>query len=193
MVLTWDQVNPAWPKKPIKLFGPGTESGTFDYFTEAVMGKAKLSRTDYTASEDDNVIVQAVSRDINAIGYFGFAYYSENSKKLKAAAILQKDGKTAVLPSLQTVANASYQPLARPLFIYVNAKALDRPEMREFVEYYLTQAEHASRLVKSIPLSAKDYAHTMVNYRVRKIGTAFGGEAEIGVTIEELLKREPKN
>lgn len=193
VVMRWDQVNPAWPKKPIKLFGPGTESGTFDYFTEAVMGKAKLSRTDYTASEDDNVVVQAVSRDINAIGYFGYAYFSENSKKLKAAAIIQKDGKAAVLPSLQTVANASYQPLARPLFIYVSAKALERPEMKEFVEYYLTQAAQASSLVKAIPLSAKDYAHTMVNYRVRKIGTAFGGEAEIGVTIEELLKREPKN
>jgi len=193
VITTWNQVNPAWPKTAIKLYGPGAESGTFDYFTEAVNGKSKLSRTDYTASEDDNVIVQGVSRDINALGYLGFAYYSENNKKLKAAAIIQKNGKNAVLPSIKTVMDASYQPLARPLFIYVNAKADERPEVRAFVDHYLNNAESIAKQVKYIPLSMKDYRHTMVNYKVKKTGTAFGGEAEVGVTIEELLKREPKN
>ncbi len=193
VITTWNQVNPAWPKTAIKLYGPGAESGTFDYFTEAVNGKSKLSRTDYTASEDDNVIVQGVSRDINALGYLGFAYYSENNKKLKDAAIMQKNGKNAVLPSVKTVMDASYQPLARPLFIYVNAKADERPEVRAFVDHYLNNAESIAKQVKYIPLSMKDYRHTMVNYKVKKTGTAFGGEAEVGVTIEELLKREPKN
>lgn len=193
VITTWNQVNPAWPKTPIKLYGPGADSGTFDYFTEAINGKAKLSRTDFTTSEDDNVIVQAVSRDVNAMGYLGFAYYSENSKQLKAAAIVAKDAKSAVLPSVKTVMDANYQPLARPLFIYVNAKADQRPEVNAFVDYYLNNADAIAKQVKYIPLSMKDYRHTMVNYKVKKTGTAFGGEAEVGVTIEELLKREPKN
>lgn len=193
VIKTWNQVNPAWPKEPIKLFGPGKESGTFDYFTEAIVGKAKASRADYTPSEDDNVIVQAVARDPNAMGYFGFAYFQENSKKLKAAAIVTKEGKPAVLPSIKTVVEASYQPLARPLFIYVNSKSDERPEVHAFVDYYLNNAETVSKQVKYIPLSFKDYRHTAVNYKVKKTGTAFGGEPEVGVTIEELLKREPKN
>lgn len=193
VITTWNQVNPAWPKTPIKLYGPGADSGTFDYFTEAINGKAKLSRTDFTTSEDDNVIVQAVSRDVNAMGYLGFAYYSENSKQLKAAAIVAKDAKSAVLPSVKTVMDANYQPLARPLFIYVNAKADQRPEVSAFVDYYLNNADAIAKQVKYVPLSMKDYRHTMVNYKVKKTGTAFGGEAEVGVTIEELLKREPKN
>lgn len=193
VITTWNQVNPAWPATPIKLYGPGADSGTFDYFTEAINGKAKSSRTDFTTSEDDNVIVQAVSRDVNALGYLGFAYYSENNKKLKAAAIVAKNAKVAVLPSMKAVMDASYQPLARPLFIYVNAKAAERPEVHAFVDYYLNNAEVVAKQVKYIPLSMKDYRHTMVNYKVKKTGTAFGGEAEVGVTIEELLKREPKN
>lgn len=193
VIKTWNQVNPSWPKEPIKLFGPGKESGTFDYFTEAIVGKAKASRNDYTMSEDDNVIVQAVSRDVNALGYFGYSYYQENSKKLKAAAIVAKDAKAAVLPSVKSVVDASYQPLARPLFIYVNTKADERPEVRAFIDYYLNNAEAAAKQTKYIPLSLKDYRHTAVNYKVKKTGTAFGGEPEVGVTIEELLKREPKN
>lgn len=191
-IMTWNQVNPGWPKQALKLYGPGADSGTFDYFTEAINGKAKQSRTDYTSSEDDNVIVQAVSRDVNALAYVGFAYYLENRKKLKAIPVLAKDGKTAVLPSIQSVSDASYQPLARPLFIYVNAKSLERPEVNAFVSFYLNQAEQISKQVKYIPLTKKDYQHTIVNFQNKKPGTAFGGEAEVGVTIEELLKREPK-
>lgn len=191
-VMSWNQVNPGWPKQPIKLVGPGADSGTFDYFTEAINGKAKQSRTDYTSSEDDNVIVQAVARDVNALAYVGFAYYLENRKKLKAIPVLANGAKVAVMPSPQSVSDASYQPLARPLFIYVNAKALERPEVQSFVSFYLNQAEQFTKQVKYIPLNKKDYQHTIVNFQNKKLGTAFGGEAEVGVTIEELLKREPK-
>lgn len=191
-IVSWNQVNPSWPKLPIKLVGPGAESGTFDYFTEAINGKAKQSRTDYTSSEDDNVIVQAVARDVNALAYVGFAYYLENRKKLKAIPVLAAGAKVAVLPSPQSVSDASYQPLARPLFIYVNAKALERAELQSFVSFYLNQAEQLAKQVKYIPLSKKDYQHAIVNFQNKKLGTAFGGEAEVGVTIEELLKREPK-
>lgn len=191
-ITRWNQVNPAWPDAPIKLFGAGSDSGTFDYFTEAVVGKAKSSRGDYTASEDDNVLVQGVSRDVNAIGYFGYAYYIENSTKLKAVAIVEKAGKPAVLPSLNSVLDGSYQPLARPIFIYVNAKAAEKPEVREFVEYYLKNGKKLVAEVKYVPLSDKDYQHASANFAQKKTGTAFGGEPEVGVKVSELLARNPK-
>lgn len=131
-VTRWNQVNPTWPDQPIKLFGAGADSGTFDYFTEAIVGKAKSSRGDFTASEDDNVLVQGVAGDVNAIGYFGYAYYAENTNKLKALAIVEKEGKPAVLPSAETVANGAYQPLARPIFIYVRVKSMEKPEVKKF-------------------------------------------------------------
>jgi phosphate transport system substrate-binding protein len=190
-ITTWNQVNPAWPNKNIKLFGPGADSGTFDYFTEAIVGKSKSSRTDYTSSEDDNVIVQGVSRDVNAIGYLGYAYYLENSKKLRAVSISQKPGKPAVAPSMNAVLSGTYQPLARPLFIYVSAKAEERAEVREFVEYYLNNGIHIVKEVNYLPLTAKDYKHALFNFKAKKTGTAFGGVAEVGVTVSELLRRNP--
>jgi phosphate transport system substrate-binding protein len=120
-IMKWNQVNPAWPDAPLKLFGPGADSGTFDYFTEAVNGKSKSSRGDFTASEDDNVLVQGVSRDNNALGFFGFAYYDENKGKLKAVPIVNPKGK-AVTPSIEAVMAGEYEPLARPIFIYVSAQ-----------------------------------------------------------------------
>ena len=192
VILTWNQVNPAWPNTKIKLYGPGTDSGTFDYFTEAVVGKVKASRSDYTASEDDNVAVQGIARDVNALGYFGYAYYVENSKKLKALAIAPQADKLAVLPSVNAVMKGVYQPLARPLFIYVNAKSEDKAEVKEFVEFYLSHAEKIVKEVKYIALAGKDYEHALKNFSARKTGTAFGGEAEVGVTISDLLHRNPK-
>ena len=118
-IKTWKQVNPAWPDQPLKLFGAGADSGTFDYFTEAINGKSKASRGDFTASEDDNVLVQGVARDVNALGFFGFAYYVENKDKLKAASIVPAAGKEGVYPSVENVENGSYQPLSRPIFVYV--------------------------------------------------------------------------
>jgi phosphate transport system substrate-binding protein len=192
VIKTWNQVNPAWPNTPIKLYGPGADSGTFDYFTEAVVGKAKSSRGDYTASEDDNVLVQGVSRDIGALGYFGFAYYIENKAKLTSVAIINPKTKLAVQPSAESVAANTYVPLSRPLFVYVAAKSLDKPEVAKFVDYYLINGGKLAKEVKFFPLSAADYAHAAVNVKTRRTGTAFGGEAEVGVKVADLLKRDPK-
>ncbi|MBC3907685.1 PstS family phosphate ABC transporter substrate-binding protein [Undibacterium sp. NL8W] len=191
-IMRWKQINPAWPDTPIKLFGAGADSGTFDYFTDAVVGKTKSSRTDYISSEDDNVVVQGVARDPNSIGYFGYAYYVENSKKLKLVPIVHQAGKPAVAPSVQSVIDGSYQPLSRPIFIYVSAKAAERPEVKGFVDFYLANAQKAVKEAKYIPLTEKDYKHAMLNFANKKTGTAFGGEPEIGVKIADLLRREPK-
>ena len=191
-VTHWNQVNPSWPNAPLKLFGPGADSGTFDYFTDAINGKEKSSRGDFTASEDDNVLVQGVSRDVNAIGYFGLAYYAENKDKLKAAPIVNKGATKAVSPSLETVMDGTYQPLARPIFIYVSDKAMNKPEVKEFIEYYL---KHAPKLVKEVgyvPLSAQHYAQALKNFSSKKLGTGFGGKNEVGIRVDELLVREGK-
>ena len=192
-VTKWNQINPAWPDAPLKLFGAGSDSGTFDYFTEAIVGKAKSSRGDYTASEDDNVLVHGVSRDKNALGFFGYAYYAENTDKLKAVPIVEKAGKPAVSPSMETVKNGTYQPLARPIFIYVNAKSAERPEVKEFVDFYF---KHASKLVTEVqytPLQDADYKLALDNFAKGKTGTGFGGVPEIGVSMEALMKREGKH
>jgi phosphate transport system substrate-binding protein len=191
-ITKWNQINAAWPDAPLKLFGAGSDSGTFDYFTEATVGKAKASRGDYTASEDDNVLVQGVARDKNAIGYFGYAYFAENQDKLKAVPVVAKDGAPAVGPSEKTVEDGSYQPLSRPIFIYVNAKSLQRAEVKEFVEFYLKNAAALVKEVKYIALPARAYTLASEHVAKGKMGTVFGGTAEVGVTIEELLKREAK-
>jgi phosphate transport system substrate-binding protein len=190
-VTRWNQVNPQWPDAPMKLFGPGADSGTFDYFTEAVVGKSKSSRGDFTASEDDNVLVQGVSRDVNGLGYFGYAYYIENKDKLKAVPIVNDKG-AAVEPSMESVLKGSYTPLARPIFIYVNAKSLAKPEVREFIEYYMKNGANLAREVKYVPLPDSAYRVALEHVHKGKKGTVFGGVAEVGVTIEELLKREAK-
>jgi len=186
----WNQVNPAWPNAPLKLFGPGADSGTFDYFTDAINGKEKASRGDFTASEDDNVLVQGVSRDVHAIGYFGLAYYVENRDKLKAAPIVDKGGSRAVSPSLETVMDGTYQPLARPIFIYVSDKGMQRPEVREFVQFYLKNAPKLVKEVGYVPLAAKHYEMALKNFSEQKFGTGFGGKSEVGVKVEELLARK---
>ena len=192
-IMKWNQVNPAWPDAPIKLFGAGADSGTFDYFTEAIVGKAKSSRGDFTASEDDNVLVQGVTRDKNALGFFGYSYYAENTKKLKAVAIAEKAGKPGVLPSFDTVKNGTYQPLSRPVFIYVSTNSINKPEVKEFVDYYLTNAGKLAKAVKMVGLPDKAYKQAVANVKAKKTGTGFGGHAEVGVSVEELLKREGKH
>jgi phosphate transport system substrate-binding protein len=189
-VTNWNQVRSNWPNAPLKLFGAGADSGTFDYFTEAIVGKAKSSRGDFTASEDDNVLVQGVANDRNALGFFGFAYYIENQKKLKAVAI--DGGKGPVAPSAKTVEDGSYQPLSRPIFVYVSKKSLAKPEVKEFVEFYLKNAPGLVKEVKYVALPAKAYTLGLENLQKGKIGTVFGGEAEVGVKIDDLLKREAK-
>ncbi len=185
-ITKWNEVNPSFPNAPLKLFGAGADSGTFEYFTEAVTGKSKASRGDFTASEDDNVLVTGVSRDINAIGYFGYAYYAENRDKLKALAISWKGGQ-AVGPSLDTVVNGSYQPLSRPIFIYISEKSAERPEVKAFLEFYNKNADKLVKDVKYVPLPAKAYAYNLDTLSQRRLGTKFGGENKIGLTIEELM------
>ncbi|TXI73113.1 MAG: PstS family phosphate ABC transporter substrate-binding protein [Dokdonella sp.] len=187
-ITSWKDVNPAWPDQKLKLFGAGADSGTFDYFTEAIVGKAKSSRGDYTASEDDNVLVQGTSGDKGALGYFGFAYYVENQKKLKAVAI--DSGKGAIAPTVENVDNGSYRPLSRPIFIYVSEKALDRPEVRDFVTFYMQNAAPLIKEVKYIPLPAKAYTGNLEHVARKKLGTVFGGQSEVGLTIDDLMKRE---
>jgi phosphate transport system substrate-binding protein len=191
-VMKWRDVNPAWPDAPMKLFGAGADSGTFEYFTEAIVGKAKSSRGDYTASEDDNVLVQGVSRDVNALGYFGYAYYAENQNRLKGLPIVNPKTGKAVEPSGANVENASYQPLSRPIFVYVKKSSLDKPEVREFVDFYMKNAEKLVREVKYVPLPKAAYDGNLKHVKDNKIGTVFGGKNEVGITIEELMKREAK-
>lgn len=191
-VTRWNQVNPAWPDAPLKLFGAGADSGTFDYFTEAVTGKSKSSRGDFTASEDDNVLVQGVAQDTNALAFFGYAYYAENTQRLRAVPVSEKAGKAAVLPSETTVLNGSYQPLSRPIFIYINAKSLDKPEIKEFIAFYMKNVTKIAKEVKYVPLPQKAYEINLEHLAKGKKGTVFGGVAEVGVTIEALLAREAK-
>jgi phosphate transport system substrate-binding protein len=191
-VTNWKQIRDSFPDMPLKLAGPGADSGTFDYFTEAVMEKAKSSRGDYQASEDDNVIVQFVSRDKGALGYFGLAYYEENKDKLKAVPIKANASAPAVVPSLETVNNSSYQPLSRPIFIYVKEKAAQRPEVREFVEFYLKNGAELAKEVGYVDLPAAAYELALKNFRSGKLGTGFGGASEVGLKVEDLLKREGK-
>ena len=191
-VMKWRDVNPAWPDAPMKLFGAGADSGTFEYFTEAIVGKAKSSRGDYTASEDDNVLVQGVSRDVNALGYFGYAYYAENQNRLKGLPIVNPKTGKAVEPSGANVENASYQPLSRPIFVYVKKSSLDKPEVREFVDFYMKNADKLVREVKYVPLPKAAYDGNLKHVKDNKIGTVFGGKNEVGITIEELMRREAK-
>jgi phosphate transport system substrate-binding protein len=189
-VKNWNQVNSSYPNLPMALFGPGTASGTFDYFTEAVNGKAKSSRSDYTPSEDDNVLVQGVANNAGSMGYFGFAYYVENKDKLRALPIIAKAGAVAVMPSVESVMNSTYQPLARPLFIYVNATAAAaRPEIKAFVNYYLENAPKLVKEVKYIPLTAEDYAAVKSHFKAMKPGSGFNGTPEVGVKINDLINR----
>jgi phosphate transport system substrate-binding protein len=189
-VKNWKQVNPAYPDKPLALFGPGTASGTFDYFTEAVNGKAKSSRSDYTPSEDDNVLVTGVAGNAGALAYFGYAYYEENKDKLRAVPIIAKGSTTAVMPSPEAVMNGTYQPLSRPLFIYVNATAAAfKPEVKAFVNFYLQHAPKLVKEVKYVPLPADDYAVVTEHFKALKPGTGFGGKNEVGIKIKDLINR----
>ncbi len=190
-IMRWKDANPAFPDAPLVLFGAGADSGTFDYFTEAVTGKSKSSRGDFTASEDDNVIVQGVSRDKNAMGFFGYAYYAENKDKIRALPISWKGGK-AVEPTDANVLNGSYQPLSRPIFIYVNAKSLAKPEVKAFAEYYMKNAPKLVSEVKYVPLPAKAYEYNLAALQKGRVGTKMGGENKVGLTIDQLMTLEAK-
>ena len=188
VITRWNQVRPEWPDAKITLYGPGADSGTFDYFTEATVGKAKSCRGDYTASEDDNVLVKGVAADKNALGYFGYAYFEPNASRLKAVPIVNAAGK-AIVPSVASIKDGTYNPLSRPLFVYVNKKALARAEVRNFVDYTLKQAPKLVAEVKYVPLPDDAYAKALVRLQKGEVGTAFAGHSEVGLHIDELFKR----
>jgi phosphate transport system substrate-binding protein len=187
-VTRWNQVNPAWPNRPIRLCGPGADSGSFDYFNKAVNGSAQNSRTDYTASEDDNVLVKCVANDPNALGYFGFSYYNTNRDRLKALAIQGRKG--SVAPSLEAVQKEKYVPLSRPLFIYVNDRALgDRAEVRRFLMFTVQRGLRLAERAGVIPLPPSTYRLTEAKLYRHVLGTSFGGDLPVGLTIGEALRR----
>jgi phosphate transport system substrate-binding protein len=189
-IMNWKQVRASFPDRPLKLYGAGVDSGTYDYFTAAIVGKEHSSRGDFTASEDDNVLVQGIAGDLNALGFFGLAYYLENKDKLKAVAIKLKDDSKGVEPSVEGARDGTYQPLSRPIFIYVSKKAAEtKPEVVQFVDFYLNK-NHASKLVKEVgyvPLPENAYDVFAKRFKERQLGTAFHG-SKIGVSVEELLK-----
>lgn len=191
-VTRWSQVRKGWPDREFHLFGAGVDSGTYDYFTEAIMGKAKASRGDFTSSEDDNVLVQGVSSDESALGYFGYTYFEENKDKLKLVPVddgKDDSGKGPILASPETVRNGTYQPLSRPLFIYVSQKSLERPEVQAFVDYFLKEGPWLIDQVGAIQLGDKAYETVRQRLAKRVTGTVFQ-DAPIGLTIDQLLARE---
>lgn len=191
VVTKWNQVNSKWPNAPLKLYGPGSDSGTFDYFTEAVNGKAKSSRGDFTASEDDNVLVQGVEADVNAMAYFGYAYYAPNAGKMKALKIVNSAGQ-AITPSEAAVLDGSYNPFSRPLFIYVSAESAKKPEIKEFVEFYLSKGAKYVKEVKYVPFVDAAYQTALGHFRNGKLGSVFNGTPIVGIKVEDLLAREAK-
>jgi phosphate transport system substrate-binding protein len=184
-VKTWRDLNPAWPDRQILLFGPGQASGTFDYFTEAIVGKAKSSRTDYSASESDNELVNGVAGSEWALGYFGFSYYEQNKSKLKALKI------NGVEPSFATVENGTYQPLSRPLLLYINKKAAERPEVKAFIHFILDPANREIMKEEGfVPLPNEIYDLVRAKFDQLKTGTVFGGKEAVGLKLDDLLKME---
>lgn len=191
-VMRWKHVNAKWPDVALKLFGAGSDSGTFDYFTEAVVGKAKSSRGDYSASEDDNVLVKGVTSEKGALAYIPLAYFEENRDQLKLLAVVGAKGQ-GVKPSRKTVESGIYAPLSRPIFLYVSEAALKRPVVKGFVEFYLTNARRLVEEVKYVPLPQSVYAMGLEHLKSGKVGTAFAGHSQVGMKIEDLLKMERRH
>ena len=188
----WNQIRSGFPNRPLVLYGAGVDSGTYDYFTAAVVGTEQSSRGDFTASEDDNVLVQGVSGDVNALGFFGLAYYEENTGALKAVKIKPTADAPAVEPSVENARSGAYQPLSRPIFIYVNKNAAEtKPQVAAFVDFYL-DSKNATDLVKEVgyvPLPENAQAAFRQRFAQREIGTGFTG-SKIGVSIEDLLQEQ---
>ena len=192
-IMRWNQVRPSWPDREIRLFGAGVDSGTYDYFTEAIVGTSGASRGDFTSSEDDNVLVQGISNDELALGFLPLAYVEQNRSRLKVAPVDDgdaKNGEGPIAPSEQTVRDGTYQPLSRPLFVYVSRKAADRPEIARFVDAFFTSPE-LIREVGYVQLTPQIYELARKHFADRRVGTAFGsGGSQVGMTLEALLARE---
>lgn len=162
-ITRWNQIRPEWPDAPLHLYGPGIASGTYDYFTEAIVGKSGSSRGDYTASEDDNVLVQGLSNDKYALGFFGLAYYEENQAKLNLVGV--DDGKGIIIPTYETVKSGQYAPLSRPVFIYVSSAAVKNPAVVEFVNFYLDVAAELVQDVGYIALPTTEYEQQQIAFQ----------------------------
>ncbi len=195
-IMTWKQVNAKWPDEKLTLFGASTDNGTFDYFTEAIVEKAKSSRGDYTASVDHNTRVTGVNGNKGGLGYIPYAYYITNKDKLKLLGVIggakSPMKNKAVLPEEKTVISGTYYPLSRPIFIYVSQEAMKKPEVKQYVEFYLDKAAEMAKQVQYIPLPANAYKTAKEHLDKKKTGTVFGGEPQVGLTIEQILKKEAK-
>ncbi len=184
----WNQVRDSFPDRPLRLFGAGTDSGTYDYYTFAITGTEHSSRGDFTATEDDNVTVQGVSTDVNALGFLGLAYLEENRNKLKSVAIEQEDG-SCVEPTIDSAGDGSYQPLARPLFMYIKKSALEKEEVQKYADFMMT-AKNGTTLVLEVgyvPLPDRAFDLGKKKVAARKTGTFFEGGSKVGVSIDDLL------
>lgn len=188
-ILSWKQVRPSFPDLPLRLYGAGTSSGTYDYFTEAIVGEAKSSRGDYTASEDDNVLVQGVSTDRGALGFFGLAYFEENKSKLKLVPV--DGGKGPVLPTAETVRNGTYAPLSRPEFIYVSTAGAAKAVVGSFVQFYMKNAPALVQEVGYVPLPVEAYELGYQRFLKKQQGSMFGDRSTVGVNLIELMKQDP--
>ncbi|HEX7071447.1 MAG TPA: PstS family phosphate ABC transporter substrate-binding protein [Rhodothermales bacterium] len=190
-VRSWSQVRAGFPDRQLELYGPGTDSGTYDYFTEAIVGEEGASRADFAASEDDNVLVQGIVGDENALGFFGMAYYEENRTSLKLLGIDDgngENGEGCVRPTAQTVRDGTYQPLSRPLFIYVRSESADRPVVRAFVQFYLENAPVLAQEVGYVPMTDRAYQLALRRFESGVVGTMLGaGVSQVGANIEELM------
>ena len=179
----WSDVRAEWPKEPIRLYGPGPDSGTFDYFTKVINGEEQASRADFTASEDDNVLVQGISGDLYGLGYFGYAYYEENQGKVKIVPI--DGGEGPVAPTVKSINLGTYSPLSRPIFIYVTASSLDDPAVAEFVNFYLNSAGQLASEVGYIPLPSEVYERALQRVASRETGTAYSGSTRVGTLLTD--------
>lgn len=196
-IMRWSQIREGWPDKEVHLYGPGVDSGTYDYFTAAIVGTEHSSRGDFTSSEDDNVLVQGIASDPLALGFFGLAYFEENRTKLKLLPVddgNETNGTGPIFPTLQTVRDGTYQPLSRPVFMYVSTSSLKRSEVEAFVRYALAQSAHLVEEVGYISLPERAYSLAQARVDRRITGSLFGGKgSQVGVKIEELLEREEQD
>ena len=187
-ITSWNQINSQWPNVTINLFAPGPKSGTHKYFNLAILGEGQVSRNDYVSSEDDQVLVDGVSQNPNAIAYFGYAYYQQNQDKLKALNI--DNGNGGVFPMDETIKNNSYLPLTRPLFIYVNAqKAQQNKTLTKFVKFYLNEAESIVEQVGYLPLPTSGYKSALIHFQENYVGTVFNGSPVLNASITELMNK----
>lgn len=191
-IMRWNHINPAWPNDMINLYAVERDSGTFDYFTKAIVGKPKFSRSDFNKSKNDDALIKDIVNNKNGMGFLSFASYLDYQAQIKAAAIDSEKGYDAVLPSVESVEDGSYQPLSRPIFIYVSAKAAGKPEVREFITFYLKNAVLIAKKARLFPLPPTAYVTMLEHFNNKRVGTVFDGVSAVGLTIDDMIRREER-